>query len=98
MAEEKLEQQLFFFNFVLNTTDMKNWKNHIEANPGIMYGKPVVKGTRIPVDLILEKMSNGQLKEDIIKDYPDLKEEDLLACLAYATSLVRNEVTISLAS
>jgi uncharacterized protein (DUF433 family) len=39
---------------------LKKWEKHIEANPEIMYGKPVIKGTRIPVDLILEKMSNGQ--------------------------------------
>ncbi|HDR51421.1 MAG TPA: DUF433 domain-containing protein [Mariniphaga anaerophila] len=77
---------------------MKKWENHIEANPEIMYGKPVIKGTRIPVDLILEKMSNGTNFQTIISDYPDLNEEDLYACLAYATSLIRNEVTISLAS
>ena len=77
---------------------MKNWKNYIEINPEVMYGKPVIKGTRIPVDLILEKMSNGQQNQDIIKDFPDLKEEDLFACLAYATSFLRNEVTMSLAS
>lgn len=77
---------------------MKNWKNYIEINPEIMYGKPVIRNTRIPVDLILEKMSNGQNNQDIIKDFPDLKEDDLFACLAYATSLLRNEVTIPLAS
>ena len=77
---------------------MKKWKNHIETNPEIMYGKPVIKGTRIPVDLILEKMSNGQNFQEITKDYPDIKEDDLFACLAYATSLLRNEVTIPLAS
>jgi uncharacterized protein (DUF433 family) len=77
---------------------MKNWKNHIEVTPEIMYGKPVIRGTRIPVELILEKMSNGQQNKDIIKDFPDLKEEDLFACLSYATSLLKNEVIISLAS
>jgi uncharacterized protein (DUF433 family) len=77
---------------------MKKWENYIEVNPEIMYGKPVIKGTRIPVDLILEKMSNGQNFQEINKDYPDLKEDDLYACLAYATSLLRNEVTIPLAS
>jgi uncharacterized protein (DUF433 family) len=77
---------------------MKKWENHIEVNPEIMYGKPVIKDTRIPVDLILEKMSNGQTFQEINKDYPDIKEEDLYACLAYATSLLRNEVTIPLAS
>ena len=77
---------------------MKKWKNHIAINPEIMYGKPVIKGTRIPVELILEKMSNGQTFRELSKDYPDLKEDDLYACLAYATSLLRNEVTIPLAS
>lgn len=77
---------------------MKKWENYIEVNPEIMYGKPVIKGTRIPVELILEKMSNGQNFQEINKDYPDLKEDDLYACLAYATSLLRNEVTIPLAS
>ena len=77
---------------------MKNWKTQIEANPEIMYGKPVIRGTRIPVDILLEKMANGQNFQDIICDYPDLNVEDLYACLAYATSLLRNEVTIPLAS
>ncbi len=77
---------------------MKKWENHIEINPEIMYGKPVIKGTRIPVELILEKMSNGQTFRELSIDYPDLKEDDLYACLAYATSLLRNEVTIPLAS
>ena len=77
---------------------MKKWEKHIEANPEKMYGKPVIKGTRIPVDMILEKMSNGMNLKIILNDYPDLTEDDLYACLAYATSVLRNEVTIPLAS
>jgi uncharacterized protein (DUF433 family) len=77
---------------------MKNWSDNIEANPNILYGKPVIKGTRISVEILLEKMANGQTFQDIIQNYPDLKEDDLYACLAYATSLIRNEVTIPLAS
>ena len=77
---------------------MKKWEKHIESNPEIMYGKPVIKGTRIPVDLILEKMSNGMNLQVILTDYPDVTEDDLYACLAYATSVLRNEVTIPLAS
>jgi uncharacterized protein (DUF433 family) len=65
---------------------MKKWESHIEANPEIMYGKPVIKGTRIPVDLILEKMSNAQNFQEINQDYPDLKEDDLYACLNYVFS------------
>ena len=66
---------------------MRNWHNNIETNPNILYGKPVIKGTRIPVDLLLEKMANGQGFQEIIQSYPDLKEEDLYACLAYASSM-----------
>jgi uncharacterized protein (DUF433 family) len=77
---------------------MKNWNDNIESNPNILYGKPVIKGTRIPVELLLEKMSNGQKFQEIIQNYPDLKEDDLYACLAYATSLIKNEVTVPLAS
>lgn len=64
---------------------MKKWEKYIETNPEIMYGKPVIKGTRIPVDLILEKMSNGQNFQEIYTDYPDLKEEDLYACKNYVS-------------
>jgi len=67
---------------------MKNWSDNIETNPDILYGKPVIKGTRIPVELVLEKMSNGQKFQDIIQNYPDLKEDDLFACLVYAASMI----------
>ncbi len=77
---------------------MRKWENNIETNPDILYGKPVIKGTRIPVDLILEKMSSGQGFQEIIQSYPDLTDDDLYACLAYASSLIRNEVTKPLAS
>ena len=76
---------------------MKKWNEHIEANPDILYGKPVIKGTRIPIDLLLEKMSYGQGFQEIIQSYPDLKEDDLCA-LAYASALIRNELNIPLAS
>lgn len=77
---------------------MKGWENNIETNPDILYGKPVIKGTRVPVDLLLEKMSNGERFQEILLSYPDLNEDDLFACLAYATSLIRNEIDLPLAS
>jgi len=77
---------------------MENWNNYIETNPKILYGKPIIKGTRIPVDMLLEKMSFGHGFQEIIQSYPDLKEEDLYACLAYASSLIRNEINLPLAS
>ncbi len=45
---------------------MKNWRNHIESNPEVMYGKPVIKNTRIPVDLLLEKLSEGETMEELL--------------------------------
>jgi uncharacterized protein (DUF433 family) len=77
---------------------MKSWENNIESRPDILYGKPVIKGTRIPVDLLLEKMANGEGFQEILRSYPDLNEDDLYSCLAYAASLIRNETTFHLAS
>ena len=69
-----------------------NWKNYIETNPKIMFGKPVLIGTRIPVDLILEKLSMGEKIEQLLKSYPSLKKESIYACLAFASESVKNEV------
>ena len=60
---------------------MKELGKYIEANREIMYGKPVFRGTRIPVELILGKIAKGQNFQEINKDYPDIKEEDFYACL-----------------
>jgi uncharacterized protein (DUF433 family) len=61
----------------------------IEANPKIMCGKPVIRGTRITVTLILEKLGAGLSPEAIIADYPRLTQEDLYAALAYAADQLR---------
>lgn len=63
--------------------------DRIKVNPKIMLGKPVIKGTRITVETILEKLAAGQNKEEILKDYPRLKERDIHAVLAYVSKLVR---------
>lgn len=62
---------------------MTDFKNHIEANPEIMFGKPCIKGTRVPVDLILEKLAAGWVFEDLLDAYPRLKKEDILACIEF---------------
>ncbi len=63
-----------------------------------MYGKPVLKGTRIPVDLITEKLSMGETVEDLLEAYPTINREKILACLAFVTDLLRNEEVYLLAS
>ncbi|MGD0204009.1 MAG: DUF433 domain-containing protein [Candidatus Bathyarchaeia archaeon] len=63
----------------------------IEVNPKILGGKPVIKGTRIPVYLILELLSAGYDFKRIIKAYPTLTEEDIKAAVNYAAQIVKNE-------
>jgi len=63
----------------------------IEVNPKILGGKPVIKGTRIPLYLILELLSAGYDFKRIIKAYPALKEEDIKAAVDYAVQIVKNQ-------
>jgi uncharacterized protein (DUF433 family) len=57
----------------------------IEINHAVMLGKPVIKGTRITVELILRKVSGGYSFEDILEMYPHLQIKDILTCVEYAT-------------
>ena len=67
--------------------------NRIETNPTIMFGKPVIKGTRLTVEIILEKLAYGESEEEILKEYPFLKKEDMdiKAALLYAAKTVSLE-------
>ena len=58
--------------------------NRIEINPDVMLGKPVIRGTRIPVELIIRKLSEGATEADLLDAYPRLGREDIRAALAYA--------------
>jgi len=58
-------------------------RHRIVVDPRIMLGKAVIRGTRIPVELLLEKLAAGQSIEDLLEDYPTLSREDVLAALAY---------------
>ena len=75
-----------------------NWKSHIESNPNILFGKPVISKTRISVDLILEKLASVDTIEDILKAYPNISKNDIFACLQFASESIKNEVVFSLAS
>ena len=68
--------------------------DRIEINPRIMLGKPVVRGTRITVEILLEKLASGQTIDQILEDYPRLKREDILAALVYARYAVGTEELI----
>ena len=59
----------------------------IVVDPEILAGKPVIRGTRLAVEFILELLAAGQSEEDLLKNYPGLTREDILACLSYASYL-----------
>ncbi len=61
-----------------------NKKERIERMPGVLGGKPVIKGTRIPVDMILGRLTYDLDLKTLFEDNPDLTEEDIKACIAYA--------------
>jgi uncharacterized protein (DUF433 family) len=68
------------------------WQDHIQVNPKVAFGKPVVAGTRIPVYMVLELVEAGYTPQQIVADYyPTLTEEDVRACIHYATELAKNE-------
>lgn len=66
----------------------------IEINPKIMFGKPVIKGTRLTVEIILEKLAYGETEDEIRKEYPFLKKDDIKAALLYAAKTISLEETV----
>ncbi len=63
----------------------------ISSKPEIMYGKAVIAGTRIPVDLILEKLASGETYEQIVEAHPRLTEKDIRGALKYAAEVLRSD-------
>ena len=72
-----------------------DFPKHIEARSDVMMGKPCLKGTRIPVYLILQKLAAGETGEGIITAYPQLKPEHIQACLEYAARLAAEEIVLA---
>ena len=71
------------------------WKNHIEVNPNVLVGKPVIKGTRISVELILDRFADGWTMENVLDSYPHLSRDDVLAAIAFAAELFKEETFIA---
>ena len=65
-------------------------------NPEVLSGKPVIKGTRIPVYLILELLAAGMSVDDVLEEYPELTREDVQAALEYASKILQHEVVVPL--
>jgi len=67
------------------------WRARVVLDPAILVGKPVVKGTRLAVEFVLELLANGWTQEQILDSYPGLTPDDIRACLAYAREVLQEE-------
>lgn len=68
----------------------------ITANKEILGGKPIIKGTRMSVEFILELLASGVTEDEILQDYPHITKDDIRACLEYAAHALKNEVFLEL--
>ncbi len=75
-----------------------NWREYVTADPAIMVGKPIIKGTRITVELIVEKLGYGETVDEILVDYPHLNREQIYACLLFAAHTVQSKRSRKLAA
>jgi uncharacterized protein (DUF433 family) len=67
------------------------WEDRITVDPAVLVGKPVVKGTRLAVEFIVGLLADGWGEGDVLRNYPGLVREDILACLAYARERLQSE-------
>ncbi len=68
-----------------------NWQERITVDPEVLVGKPVIRGTRLAVEFIVDLLAQGWSEQQILTSYPGLVHEDISACLAYATELLKSE-------
>lgn len=67
------------------------WKERIAIDPKVLVGKPVIKGTRIAVEFVIDLLARGWTTEQILQEYDHLSPEDIQACLAYASDVLKSE-------
>jgi len=70
---------------------MIDWREHIAVDPQILVGKPVIRGTRIAVELVIDLLARGYTKEQILDQYDHITDADIQACLGYASETLRSE-------
>ena len=72
-----------------------DWQNRIVVDPEILVGKPVIKGTRLAVEFIIDLLAQGWTEADILRNYPGVMRQDVQACLAYASTVLKAEKVYS---
>ena len=80
------------------TTNRVRWQDHIDVSPDLHHGDPCIKGTRIPVKIIIGSLADGMTTEEIMAAYPQLTREDILAALAYAAEMLHDDIIIPIAA
>lgn len=76
----------------------RRWQDRIAIDPDIHHGEPCIKGTRIPVAMVVGSLADGMTFDDIRRDYPQLSDDDLYAALAYAAEVMRQEIVYPLSA
>jgi len=74
-----------------------NWQDYIVIDPEIHHGEPCIKGTRVPVAVIVGSIADGMTIDEVINEYPQLNRETVRAALAYAADMVRQDILLPLA-
>jgi uncharacterized protein (DUF433 family) len=69
-----------------------DWQDRIVVDPAILVGKPVIKGTRLAVEFIIDLLAQGWTEADIPRNYLGLTHQDIRACLAYASRILKGEL------
>lgn len=65
------------------------WEDYVESNPEVLVGKPVIKGTRLSIEFIMERLANGWTEEEILENYPTLDKNSMQAVYSYAYETIR---------
>ena len=73
----------------MDDSDAAQWEGRITADPAVLVGKPVIKGTRLSVELMLDQLAGGHSVDEILESWPHITREDVLACVAFARDAVR---------
>ena len=76
----------------------RRWQDRVAIDPDIHHGDPCIKGTRIPVAIVVGSLADGMTFDDILQAYPQLTQEDLYAALAYAAEVMRQEIVYPLSA
>jgi uncharacterized protein (DUF433 family) len=72
----------------MSSGNMANWQQRITVDPDVLVGKPVINGTRISVELVIDLLASGSSVDEIVRNYPRLTQDDILACLRYVESVM----------